>query len=361
MDVNSVARWVLHNIDTVLGACVAVTTGFLCFLSFRAMSQRSESSSGGGSSNLASLDLNKLTTMLDALSIRLVDQKSDIKEQKTAAPTSGDPNVEKTLQEKESKISALQSQLEETQKAVQDQKAQPAGSAASAELEEKLRVLQDRLAEYDIISEDLAEMAGLKQENLRLRDEINDLRKGLAAVGVSSPSPEASSAAAPDTQDEVMREFVESVGVKQAAPPSVQVSVPDENPPAESPTTSPAPPPESAPAAEAPAPVEAAAPIPEPAAAPVASSDLPTEPVAEAPPVSSADSLLEIPIPEVAIPGPAAVEPVTTTPAAEAPKAADPAATATATDAASAEAADAFVKSLAEAPAGAVPTEEKKS
>ncbi len=99
-----------------------------------------------------------------------------------------------SLSENHQKVETLQAQLQEALAAAQAASAGGGagggeGGMSSAEKEElngKLRDLEARLAEYEIISEDIADLS-------RYRDENEDLRKQLEALK-AAPSPAASAA-----------------------------------------------------------------------------------------------------------------------------------------------------------------------
>ena len=106
------------------------------------------------------------------------------------------------LVESQKKIEALQAQLSEAKAQAQSATgggavaaaAPAAGGGNSAEMEAKLRDLESRLAEYEIISEDIADLSRFKEENENLKAEIEALKAGGAAP---APAPAAESPAAP--------------------------------------------------------------------------------------------------------------------------------------------------------------------
>ncbi|MBL7669542.1 MAG: hypothetical protein JNM39_03575 [Bdellovibrionaceae bacterium] len=134
------------------------------------------------------------------------------------------------VKKREDKISSLERQLEQVQTELTKQpKAGPPGDVVV--LQEKMKTLESRLSEYEIISEDIADLSFYKEENTRLQAE---LAKFLAA-GVSSPqtaSPEAvkPTPAAPAAaveepagteaggiDDDIMAQFAAAVDEQKAA------------------------------------------------------------------------------------------------------------------------------------------------
>ena len=156
-----------------------------------------------------------------------------------------------------------------------------------ARLEVKNKELEAKLSEYEIIAEDIADLAMYKDENSKLKKEIENLKANAnaapPAAAVSAPPPPAPVAAAPAPaapssdfgsalNGDLMAEFAKAV--------EDQLTTKTEPPPPPPPTKQPEPKPEPAQvAAEAPPVAEAAPPSPEPVAAPEPAA--PSEPSAE--------------------------------------------------------------------------------
>lgn len=112
-----------------------------------------------------------------------------------------------SLADSQKKIEALQTQLKEAQGKAQEAMlaaqsttaaAAAAGSAdsgQSAELAAKVKDLEARLSEYEIISEDIADLSRFREENEELRKQLEGLQKGLGA-SYAPPVEEAAPAAA---------------------------------------------------------------------------------------------------------------------------------------------------------------------
>ncbi len=95
--------------------------------------------------------------------------------------------------EKEKAIQALKDQVQEL---VANQGVAAASSTASKELEGKLKDLEARLAEYEIISEDIADLSFYREENTRLQKELASAKTGGAATAPAAPPSAAASAPA---------------------------------------------------------------------------------------------------------------------------------------------------------------------
>ena len=124
------------------------------------------------------------------------------------------------------------------------------GAAAGANPEElkalndKIKDLESRLAEYEIISEDIADLSFFKEENRKLQDELAALRGGAPAPATpaeSAPADAAPSAETPAVEAAVSPEAV-AADVQQAVsmiedlmapPPTETPAAPAEAPKAE--------------------------------------------------------------------------------------------------------------------------------
>ena len=132
---------------------------------------------------------------------------------------SGDLEQLKTeLAEKEVEIMKLNDQIEDLQKN---------SGGPSEELESKLKDLESKLQEYEIIEDDIANLSLYKQENAKLKEELEALRKaGASAAPVAAAvTAEPLAAAAADTtsnnsvdsEDDIMAEFAAAVQEQKAS------------------------------------------------------------------------------------------------------------------------------------------------
>lgn len=77
--------------------------------------------------------------------------------------------LEKAMADKEQIIAALKTEMATLQEKSQ-------GATDNTELEKKIKELQDKLAEYEIIEEDIANLSFYKNENAKLKDELQKLK-----------------------------------------------------------------------------------------------------------------------------------------------------------------------------------------
>lgn len=152
----------------------------------------------------------------------------------TSKAVGGDPTlqaealaqVEKMKSEvsaKERAIQELQAQLEAAQSAAKSS----TGSSGSAALDARVKELEARLAEYDIISEDIADLSRYKEENEKLKKQLAS-----ASAAPVAPAPPAPVAPAPVAPAQVAPAQVAPVPVAPAPVAAVTpVPAPVEPPP----------------------------------------------------------------------------------------------------------------------------------
>lgn len=122
-----------------------------------------------------------------------------------------------------------------------------AGSGETEEtskLSNRLKELEAKLAEYEILEDDIADLSLYKEENVRLRAELDKLKNGgapaadaptvneadvaaaIAAAGGGGDSPAAEAVA--ETPDaDIVAEFAQAVGAESAPLPEMTMQVPD--------------------------------------------------------------------------------------------------------------------------------------
>lgn len=269
---------------------------------------------------------------LEATLKKILEQASQVPNAGVMAAAGSSEEGQKLVTE----IAQLKTELQAKQAQIEEMKttsgagatASPPGAAMSdddkAKLEAQLKELQAKLAEYEIISEDIADLSFYKEQNAKLQKELDALKAGGAVAAPAAAAPAPAAPAAPVAE----------------APKPVEAAPPPAAPVVEAPKPVEAAPPPAAPApaaaAEPAAPVEnlidddlmaefaaavanqkaVEAPAPTPAA-PAAAATAPAPPV-EAAPVEAAPVEAA---PVEAAPAAPSVEPVK----AEAPPAAEPA------------------------------------
>ena len=138
---------------------------------------------GNVSIGSSSEEVSQKNAEIQSLSIKLNDKSRQVtdleKKVQDLISSSGNGSAESEMLKQE--VQSLQVKLQE---------AQAAGSG-NEELVSELETLRERLKEYEIIEEDLANLKRLQQENDQLKAEIAALKKGGAAPAPAAPAPAA--------------------------------------------------------------------------------------------------------------------------------------------------------------------------
>jgi hypothetical protein len=165
---------------------------------------------------------------------------------------------DRKLAELGAEIKKLQTDLQKAQQSAADHVGTPTGDGSAKEVEAlkaKMGEMQARLAEYEIIEDDIADLSLFKEENAKLKSELESLKTQLAsgasiaqaapAVPVTSPvtAPAPSLVSSEDEKtlkfekaekfeldpnDDVMKEFAAAVQIQRAPPAEALSSVPAE-------------------------------------------------------------------------------------------------------------------------------------
>lgn len=258
----------INIIIYVLGLVTVMLIGVMTFLN---LGNDSEGNSSVDNNKISDLE-NLLKKMLDSAQTRPMPAAGvvDIEEKPakegttTSAPAASQQVVVKEVDttalneviaevqtlksavaEKEAIIAKLKSSLE----LAQQEGAKKAASAPSNQMQEKMRELEAKLAEYEIIEDDIADLTMYKEENAQLKEQIKQLMKGGAASEALTP---VTAAPAPAPAPAPVPEVVEAVAPAVVPePPPTPVIVP-ESAPVAVPEPTPAPTPTPTPAAQAP-------------------------------------------------------------------------------------------------------------
>lgn len=266
------AFWSGHNtlIIELLIAAVLLSVIYLAFRTFFGEEEESSSSSSLGKMN--SEDIQRTLKKI----IETQAGTAGAAPATPAAPTAGAPaaapgvdpaQLEKLKVEVQDREKTIQSLKDQMQQLTANQGA--ASSVASKELETKLKDLEARLAEYEIISEDIADITFYKEENTRLQKELASVKSGGAATAAAPSTPEPTPAPAAPAASPTPPPAPEPVVAPPAAAPVVAEATAAAPPPPEPPAPEPAvaPPPPAASSAPEAAPAAPAAPAAAPAAA----------------------------------------------------------------------------------------------
>lgn len=181
----------------------------------------------------ASEEVNQKNAEIASLSLKLNDrtkQISDLEKRLQDLSAGKGNNAEADLLKKE--LATLQAQLAEAR----------ASSGGDPNIARELGVitterndLRERLKEYEIIEEDLANLKRLQQENDQLKAELAALRRGAQQARSDAPAPVVAAAAAPVQQEEEIdleAEMARAIEESKPAQKATVVEVPADDVPA---------------------------------------------------------------------------------------------------------------------------------
>lgn len=294
MNFESLLNYFTHHVESIIQWVFLLILALTGILISRGLFGKSDKASGGGaeagtgnSPEVQSVlqQILDRTSKLDGVAVT-----SQMSPEAVALAETQVQTLKKELSARDEEIKSLKTTAASTGGA--------AGAAVSDEankLAARLKELEAKLAEYEILEDDIADLSLYKEENVRLRAELDKLKGGSPASASAAPTSAAAPAAvepgapaaapvpaAPAT-DDIVAEFAQAVSQDGPPPPNATMEVPDTGNPMKDfeaavaiekqriEAKAPAP----APTPAAPAPVAAA---PAPAAAPAAAKTAPSGP-----------------------------------------------------------------------------------
>lgn len=200
--------WSNHN-QTIIQALIVLTLIFIVALVFITLfgSKEEVSATQVGISPDLEKSLQKLLENQTKAAVFDFSKNPDAAAPSTAATTEGSAAINA---EAAAQVEKLKAEMAQKEKKIQDLNTQlsqavstaAAGAAAdSSGLESRIKELEARLAEYDIISEDIADLSRYKDENEKLKAELSGLRSVAVAPAATpvaaAPPPVSAPVAAP--------------------------------------------------------------------------------------------------------------------------------------------------------------------
>ncbi len=175
MDLNALLRLVfLEKNDITFGVLMGLLLVVVIWLLVRSVV--AEKTGAASASDESAIDAKAINSVIEgALKKALGENGAG-----AIANASGELSVDakelkKTLNEREAKISALMSDLEMVKGQI-DKVPKSGGGEETASLQTKIKELSSKLAEYEIIEDDIADLSIYKEENKKLKDEVERLR-----------------------------------------------------------------------------------------------------------------------------------------------------------------------------------------
>jgi len=151
---------------------------------------------------------------------------------RASTPNAAAPGAGMDTQE----LEKLRVEIKEKEKAIEDLKktvaSAPTGAGAvttpadTKKLDDKIKELEGRLQEYEIISEDIADLSFYKEENARLQKELGSKGAAPAPVEPAAPAPVAKVEAAPVVAPAPVAAPIEPPPVAAVAPAPAEAPAP---------------------------------------------------------------------------------------------------------------------------------------
>ncbi len=253
--------WSRHNVGIIEALIAAIVFAVVVLVYSMIFGKKSEANIDGGGASIDTAQIEKtLQKILDAQATAkpAAGASAEAISASPAAVAAAAPevaaeleNLRKTLQEKQSQIEELKVKADTATAAAASASASgvvapgAGGAGLSAEekqaYETKIKDLEARLAEYEIISEDIADLSKFKEENVRLQKELDALKAGGATAAPAAPAPAAVATPPPPpptpaagpaadvpvvgedknvVDDDLMKEFAAAVQNQKAAAPA---------------------------------------------------------------------------------------------------------------------------------------------
>ncbi len=241
--------WSRYN-QTIIQSLIVVTLIFIVALVFITLFGSKNEDSGNAQVGLSPELEKSLQKMLENQTKAAVFDFSKTQENgapssiatKPGAPQPGTANPEAVAQ-----IESLKNEMATKEKKIQELNAQlsQAVSQSTKELkvdnsgaDSRISELEARLAEYDIISEDIADLSRYKQENEKIKAELASLKSGgasssqmesVAATAPIAPTPELDIAAAA-TQPDAFERIIQAPDLQVVSSESTPAAVAPDSP-----------------------------------------------------------------------------------------------------------------------------------
>lgn len=139
------------------------------------------------------------------------------------------------VNELEGRIEQLTRDLEQARSSARSRDENSVSKEDYDALQEKITELQARLAEYEIIEDDIADLSMYKEENARLKAEIARLKGGEPSAQAETSEPPEPQIVRPapkpnrfelDVNDQIMKEFATAIEIRNAPPAEAQATLP---------------------------------------------------------------------------------------------------------------------------------------
>ncbi len=151
---------------------------------------------------------------------KILDQTAKLESvtlEKVANGGGGDPALnEAQLQALKKELQTREEELNQLKAAAATNPGSGGHAVASEGVAVRIKELESKLAEYEILEDDIADLSLYKEENVRLREELEKVKAAPAATpepepGAHSPAPAAPKLAPADAGEEIVAQFAQAV------------------------------------------------------------------------------------------------------------------------------------------------------
>lgn len=203
MSLETLIPYIVEHNALIIQILVVTILLMVVFVAYRNFANAKSGAVAGAGADLSQLEgtLKKLLEKANAVPVA-----SAVAAGENSALLGEIEKLKKSLEEKQGQIEKLKVAQAEAASAAAagGEAAAVAAAAASAQmssadqsaLDAQIKELQAKLSEYEIISEDIADLSFYKEENSKLQKELEAFKKGGAAPTAAAPAPAAAPAAA---------------------------------------------------------------------------------------------------------------------------------------------------------------------
>jgi hypothetical protein len=194
-----------HNTTIIMTISIVITILLLVY-SVRAFLL---DNSSGQTGITGGVELSQIETLLK----KVLEKSHNVT---TVADASDRPQAGGLGEELLAEVKRLQEELKQKQaeiEAVKIQSSQSAGLSREEKLklEDRIKELEAKLSEYEIIAEDIADLSRFKEENATLKKKIEELEKAKVTQALPESTPSSQTDSGEIIDDDLMAEFARAV------------------------------------------------------------------------------------------------------------------------------------------------------
>lgn len=177
-----ILRFVNEHNDKVIGVLVALFLVTSILLLIRSIGEKDEGSSAGGAVDLSAIE-GAMRKVLSSQPVAVtVASTTGLSSENIAGGGPESAQLQELIASKEKTIEDLTAELETLKSGGGE------GGGDASGLQARLEELQARLAEYEIIEDDIADLSLFKEENSRLKDEVERLKEQVTQAAQAGPA-----------------------------------------------------------------------------------------------------------------------------------------------------------------------------